>query len=129
MVFLQVFFGAVIRHLPGPLAQRAHVLLAFVVVATALWVVFEVWELGSEQTAAKGWAWVLAGLIGVQLILGVEAWLGRFGSGVPSELQQSIRLPGRDALGSLRDWLLIFSTTVILALCLHRGLLQGWRCG
>ena len=112
--------------MPDTLAQRAHVLFAFVVVGTASWLVLEVRKLGPEQAAAKGWAWVLACLIGVQLLLGVEAWLGRFGSGMPIELQQSTPYLDLMRSGHFVIGLLIFSTTVILALFLHRSVLQAW---
>jgi heme a synthase len=121
LIFLQVLFGAIIRHVQDRLAQRAHVVFAFVVLGASLWVIFKVWELGTEQAAAKRWAVVVAALIGVQLLLGVEAWMGRFGSGVPIELQRSTPYLDLIRSGHYVIGLLIFSTTVILSLLLHRG--------
>jgi heme a synthase len=126
LVYLQVFFGAVVRHLREPWAQRAHVLFAFVVAGTVLWLVMRIKELANGQSGAKRWIAVLTGLVGVELLLGVEAWLGRFGSGAPAELVRSTTYLDFVRSAHFLIGLLIFSTTIILTLVLHRAVLQGW---
>jgi heme A synthase len=87
LVFLQLVFGAALRHTANPLSQRGHLLTAFGVVAVSVWL---------ASTAAQGpglWPmlrWPLAFLgvfLALQLALGVEAWLGRFTGQLLPELQ------------------------------------------
>ena len=101
LVYAQVVFGAVLRHLTDPVAQRLHILLAFAVV---LGVFGLVRQLATENTdrAARAIGWVLAGLVLVQPILGVEAWMRRFGTGELPELVQSNLVLDLVALGTPR---------------------------
>jgi cytochrome c oxidase assembly protein subunit 15 len=78
LTFAQIVFGASIRHFQDRLAQRLHFLGAFAVVAASAWLVRGLWEKRLSRRAAG----LLVGLLAVQLVLGVEAWLRRFGSGV-----------------------------------------------
>jgi hypothetical protein len=72
----------------------------------------------NPMTRRIGYA--LAGLVLVQPILGVEAWMRRFGMGDLPELVHSS--PGLDLVRTGHHVLgtLIFATTVALALMLHR---------
>ncbi len=81
----QIVFGALVRHLHSPLAQRAHALFAFAVVAAVVWLLREVREAAPGDRPVRRAAALLAGLVAVQVALGVEAWLRRFGAGVPVE--------------------------------------------
>jgi heme A synthase len=86
LIFLQVIFGAWVRHFPGALPQRLHFLTAFAATAVAVWVLRSVFT-DPRARARGGWVtWALAALIVLQLYLGVEAWLARFGQYVPPEL-------------------------------------------
>jgi heme A synthase len=88
LVYLQIVLGAIMRHTYSPLAQRGHLLAAFAVVAAVVWllkITLEHAETDRSLTVAMGW---LVGLIGIQILLGVEAYLRRFAAGVPPELQQ-----------------------------------------
>ncbi len=86
VVFVQIVWGAWLRHHLDPLAQRLHVLTAFIV-----WGVLVGWV---AQLTASPALWrsirypvaALAALLAVQLYFGVEAWLVRFGAGVPPEV-------------------------------------------
>ncbi len=86
IVFLQIVWGAWLRHHLDPIAQRLHVLTAFIV-----WGVLVGWV---AQLTASPAIWrsirypitALAVLLAVQLYFGVEAWLIRFGAGVPPEV-------------------------------------------
>lgn len=86
MVFVQIVLGAWLRHHIDPLAQRLHVLTAFAVFGAAVW-------LGTQLLAVKG-AWrsvrylsiAVAVVLTVQVYLGVESWMVRYGAGVPPEL-------------------------------------------
>jgi cytochrome c oxidase assembly protein subunit 15 len=119
LVYVQVVFGAMTRHLLNPLAQRLHVVLAFLVVGLVFLLVGRLWR-DTANRAARGAALLLAGLVLVQPVLGVEAWLRRFGAGTLPELLPAS--PGLDLVRSGHHVLgtLIFATTVALAVLLCR---------
>jgi heme A synthase len=119
LVYIQVVFGALLRHWMDPIALRLHVLLAFAVVVAVLWLASRmVVEEADRPTRRLGY--LLAALVLVQPILGVEAWIGRFGTAelpelVPSSLWLDLVRSGHQILGTL-----IFATSVALAVLLHR---------
>ncbi len=76
--FLQVCWGAWIRHSPGPMANRLHLLFAFVVVGFATLVVKQALSDPITCRRLKLVSRVLMGLIMIQVLLGIEAWLGKF---------------------------------------------------
>jgi cytochrome c oxidase assembly protein subunit 15 len=78
LLFLQIVWGALIRHNPTPLTQRLHLLTAFVDLAVAVWVIRAVFVNTSFRIRVAGFAWMLTGLLVLQLYLGVEAWMVRF---------------------------------------------------
>jgi heme A synthase len=119
VVYTQVVFGAVMRHLLDPLAQRLHILLAFAVVLGVFQLLRRLWREGVDSRT-RLLACVLAGLVLVQPVLGVEAWVRRFGSGgLPDDLPYSVVLnvvrSTHHVLGTL-----IFAATVALALMANR---------
>jgi cytochrome c oxidase assembly protein subunit 15 len=120
MAFVQIVFGALVRHFHTPAAQRAHVLFAFAVVAVLVWLLRGVWERPAAEQAPRRLAGLLAGLLAVQLALGVEAWVRRFGSGILPELQPSSFSLDLVRSGHFVVGTLLFATTVALALLLHR---------
>jgi cytochrome c oxidase assembly protein subunit 15 len=118
LVYVQVVFGAVTRHLLDPLAQRLHILLAFVVIGLVFVLLGRLRN--GDNRAARGVTFLLAGLVLVQPVLGVEAWIRRFGSGtlpelVPSSPVLDLVRSGHHVLGTL-----IFAATVALAVLLWR---------
>lgn len=119
LVYAQIAFGALVRHLTSRPAQRAHVLFAFVVVAAAVWLLRVVWEQKRDRLRQRT-AVLLSVLLVLQLGLGVEAWVGRFGSGVPPEdIKPNLALDavrsGHFVIGTL-----LFATAVVLALLSYR---------
>jgi heme A synthase len=86
LIFLQVVFGAMVRHYPVPLSQRLHFLTAFLATILAVLVVRAVLTNPITRARAGAFAWVFAGLVVVQLYLGVEAWMARFGQYTLPEL-------------------------------------------
>ncbi|HEY1192358.1 MAG TPA: hypothetical protein VGE74_32340, partial [Gemmata sp.] len=79
LVFVQVAFGAMVRHYPIPLSQRLHFATAFLATGLAVLVLRAVF-VGPGSRARAGWvAWALAALLVAQLYLGIEAWLAKFG--------------------------------------------------
>jgi cytochrome c oxidase assembly protein subunit 15 len=114
LVYLQIVFGAIVRHLFDHNAQRAHLLFAFVVVAVVVLVVRSAWE--GKDRAVRRTATLLAVLVAVQLGLGVEAWLGRFGAGLYPPLVPWTRALGVARSGHFIVGVLVFTTSVVLAL-------------
>ncbi len=93
LVFVQLVWGAMVRHAPTPLAQRLHFLTAFLVVAA----VIHLLQSGARLGAG---GWLLGGLIVVQVTLGVEAWMGKFGKYTLPELAPAVT-PGAAAVRTL----------------------------
>lgn len=87
VLFVQLIWGAMIRHAPTPLVQRLHLLTAFVAVAVAVWLL----RVGFGNPAARPRVafagWVLGVLITLQVVLGVEAWMGKFNTNTLPELE------------------------------------------
>jgi cytochrome c oxidase assembly protein subunit 15 len=123
LVYLQIVFGAFVRHSHLRLAQRLHFLGACVVVACIAWLVKAVWDHARGERRLLAPALVLAALLAVQVVLGVEAWMNRFGMGVPVELLPAPRASLTTGLVRTAHFVLgslTFATTVILTLLLHR---------
>ena len=119
LIFVQIVFGAIMRHLLDPLAQRLHILLAFVVLGTVFWLLARIRRAGGDRVARR-WAVALAVMVCVQPIFGVEAWIRRFGAmtvpdAVPSSVGLDIARSGHHVLGTL-----IFATSVALTVLLLR---------
>jgi heme A synthase len=132
----QLVLGVLVRHLPTPLAQRLHMLTAFLVVAVAVGLLRAGFTnpLTRPRVAAAGW--LLGLLIAVQLVLGVEAWMGKFSeeawagqpagtylpeTAIPPPLQVAIRT-GHVLVGTG-----ILASAVVLAVGLRRraGVVAG----
>jgi cytochrome c oxidase assembly protein subunit 15 len=117
--YLQIVFGALVRHQHSPHAQRAHALFAFAVVAGVVWLVKEVWQ-ESEDGSVRRAAGILLGLVAIQVALGVESWLRRFGAGVPVETLGSNAISDFVRSAHFLVGALLFSTTVAMNLLLYR---------
>jgi heme A synthase len=74
----QLVLGVMVRHMPTPLWQRLHILTAFVAVAVVVWLLRAGFanQRVRERMAPAGW--LLGVLVAMQLVLGVEAWMGKF---------------------------------------------------
>jgi heme A synthase len=86
LMFVQIALGAWVRHFPAALPQRLHFLTAFLATAATVWLVLAV-RRDPDARDRAGWiAKALAHLLILQLILGVEAWMARFGQYTLPEL-------------------------------------------
>src|SRR4051794_15670641 len=72
LVFLQLVWGALVRHTHGTLAPRAHLLTAFAVVAAAGVLARAAFDSPAGRRVLGGPLAVLGVLLAVQLLLGVE---------------------------------------------------------
>lgn len=87
VLVLQLIWGAALRHTGWTTMQRLHFLTAFVALAGIVWLIV---QLGARREAWHTFgtaAVVLAVLVSVQLMLGVETWFSKFSRGVAPELQ------------------------------------------
>jgi heme a synthase len=88
LVFLQLIWGALVRHNPNSVVQRLHLLTAFAVVAAAVWLLKTAFKSATARGRLNHAGTLLAILLMFQVLLGVEAWMGKFTSGILPELQQ-----------------------------------------
>jgi heme A synthase len=86
ILFVQIVWGAIIRHNPTPLTQRLHFLTAFLALAVAVLILRAVFMHTSTRIRVGMIGWVLSGLLVAQLCLGVEAWMMKFGTYTLPEL-------------------------------------------
>ena len=119
LVYGQVVLGAIVRHTGVLWGPRIHLLLAFVLVAVVAysWMTY---RRAGLQGSILAWPFaILVLLMGLQLLLGVEAWMSKFATPQWTQLKPLIAnktfmdLPR--SLHSLTGALL-FATSVVVAL-------------
>ncbi len=87
LVLMQLVWGSLVRHNPTALMQRLHLFTAFAVVAAAVWLILSAQSLAPTSRRLR-WSNSLLGLFLVlQVVLGIEAWMGKFASGILWDLQ------------------------------------------
>jgi heme A synthase len=82
-VFVQLVWGALVRHAGSPVMQRLHLLTAFVVVGLVLLLAVRIRATDAGRRHLGGAAVHLLGVVGIQVLLGVEAWMGKFAATGP----------------------------------------------
>ncbi len=78
LLFIQIVWGALVRHDPTPLMQRLHFLTAFAALALALWVILKIFTTPAARIRVGLATGFLTLFLTLQLVLGVEAWMARF---------------------------------------------------
>ena len=86
VLFVQVVLGAFVRHSPTPLTQRLHFLMAFLATALAAWVFVAIRAHPAVRVRVRLAGGLLGFLLAFQIVLGVEAWMAKFGSYTLPEL-------------------------------------------
>lgn len=79
LLFVQLTLGAWVRHAPDSLGQRLHILLAFLAVAKVVSLLRELFTTPAAWPRVAPWGVALGLLVALQVTLGVEAWMGKFG--------------------------------------------------
>ena len=80
-IFVQLVWAVWLRHFGSPAAQRLHVLTAFVVTGLAVALVARTLSTPDGRKHLGFAAYHLLGIIAVQMLLGVEAWMSKFAAG------------------------------------------------
>ncbi len=115
IVYLQVIFGAIVRHSHLRFAQRLHFLIAFAVFGAVYALLVALREVSARDHRFRWLTRMLMGFLTMQILLGVEAWMLRFGSYTMPE-QQPFTV-GAAVVRTLHFVFgtLLFATTVLLA--------------
>ena len=119
---IQIAFGAMVRHSPDKLSSRLHLLFAFVVVVFATLVIKQALADPATKVRFRWPACILMALITMQIVLGVEAWMGRFMGAQPVELQavpSVVQAIIRTAHAHIGAWILAIS--VVMAILARRN--------
>jgi heme A synthase len=82
-VFVQLVWGVMLRHTGTPLSQRLHLLTAFVVAGLCVWLAARTLAAPAGRRVLRFDAYHLLGIVGLQILLGVEAWMGKFAAAGP----------------------------------------------
>jgi cytochrome c oxidase assembly protein subunit 15 len=119
LVFFQLIWGALLRHTNGALAQRMHLVTAFAVVAAAIW--FAHTALASPPARqVLGRTLILLGvLLTLQILLGVESWLGKFGGVLPPEMRKPTIGQAATRVAHVLVGSFILATAVVQTVLLH----------
>src|SRR5262249_20355416 len=116
LVCLQVVFGVLLRHTYHPLWQRAHLLTAFAATAAEVWLIKTTFDTRAGGRTLRVQAEPLGGVLALQIMLGVEAWMTQLASGTLPELLpltvQRVAVRTAHVLGGS----LVFALTVVIAL-------------
>jgi cytochrome c oxidase assembly protein subunit 15 len=117
LIYLQIAWGAWVRHAGTPLSLRLHFLTAFVVTGVAVWLVRSLFAAGRPTKA-----WVLVGVLALQVALGVEAWMGKFSLGIFAvESEKITKMQAWIRTGHLLGGSLLLGATVLAAVRTRAG--------
>lgn len=115
LALLQIIFGGLLRHTYSPLGQRGHLLTASAVVAASVWVLKDVLDAPGGSRRLRVVAWHLAGLVVLQLGLGVEAWMMRYFA--PAALPAQVVIKTAHVL---TGWSILATAVVLTLEAYHR---------
>jgi cytochrome c oxidase assembly protein subunit 15 len=120
LVYGQAVLGAVVRHKDFPWGARAHLIMAFAVVAAVVWLVKLVAESHPGDRFRMRPVLFLVGLVCVQVLLGVESWMSKFSAPEWRQVQPLTAQP--EVFRSLHYFVgaLVFATAVVVTLQAHR---------
>ena len=120
LVFLQLVWGALVRHTNGALAQRLHFLTAFAVVAVAVWFAHTALASPSARRLLGRTLIVLGVLLVLQVMLGVESWLGKYAGVLLPELRKPTIGQAATRVAHVLVGSFILAGSVVLTVLVHR---------
>lgn len=82
-IVVQLVWGVLVRHTGSPLSQRLHILTAFLVTGLTVWLAARCLATPAGRQRLGFYAWHLLMVLAVQLLLGVEAYMGKFAAAGP----------------------------------------------
>ena len=130
VMYVQIVFGAIMRHKELALGTRVHIWLAFAVVAVAVWLGVRVLQTQPAGSVGRRGVWVLWGMLTLQLLLGLESMFSKYNVqwrnpqmpfeqlGLDPDLIRSLHF----LVGTMT-----FATAVALALIAHRHIALAVR--
>lgn len=84
---IQLVWAVLVRHGGNPVAQRLHILGAFIIFGLVAWVSLRLAQSGRARPFFKKYNALLGMLVFLQVMLGIEAWMGKFGTGKPLAME------------------------------------------
>jgi heme A synthase len=119
---IQIGWGAIVRHTPDRVSARMHLFFAFVVFGFAT---LAIKQAMIDSVSKRRFWWVttvMMGLITLQVLFGIEAWVGKFMTGESPDLQKAPPVGQailRTAHAHMGAWIL--AVGVVFALIARRG--------
>lgn len=128
-VFVQLIWGVMLRHMGSPLSQRLHILTAFVVSGLTVWLAARIVATPAGRARLGFYAWHLLAIVAVQVLLGVEAYMGKFAAAGPHATKLPFERPVSVGAAAIRTTHVLIGTallaaTVVLAVRVFRRLPQ-----
>jgi len=120
LVFVQLIWGALLRHTNGALAQRLHFLTAFAVVAVAAWLAHTVLASPGARRLLGRTLLVLGLLLTLQVMLGIESWLSKFAGVLLPELHKPTIGQAAVRVSHVLVGSFILATSTVLTLLTYR---------
>ena len=111
--FLQLLWAVWVRHAPTPLAQRLHFLTAFVVFGLAVWLTGRAMATPERRKSLGFDVRHLIGLLALQILLGVEAWMSKFAAAGPDAALPPEMRPVTVWSGSIRTLHQLIGTAIL----------------
>jgi heme A synthase len=83
LTFVQLVWAVMVRHQGSAVAQRLHILTAFVVTGLVVWIAVRIFATAAAKSLLAGQAYHLLVILALQVLLGVEAYMGKFAAAGP----------------------------------------------
>lgn len=111
-IYAQICFGVYLRQMTTSLGGRLHLLTAFVATLALIASLRQAWNIDQKRWMVG----IVAGLLCLQILLGVESWVHRFGGGfIAAEINPITRVDALLRTGHAVVGYLLFAGSIGLA--------------